>query len=287
MKESLVSRDFIFISDHKTSKRAKPGKSPLDLVSSSVSVPHATILPPVFLAAPPVWRKECGPSFFQPVSERVTVIPLVGNESLGPRFGATFPSIMDPDVLQGLFSQDHFRRRGRVDVASQWNTLTIDHHHPLRSFAPLGFSDCRAPFFAGAKLPSMKASFQSRMPCLSSWERKVRQIFSHTPSSSQRLSLLQQVAGLGYRSGRSFPRAPVRKTHRIPSITLRSFALGRPLLRGISSLGSKGSIFSHCSSVKNSVRRLIGSPPVSLIREKAQKYKYLFVLNAISITWLF
>lgn len=287
MKESRVHRDFMFISDHETPKRAKPGKGPLDFVSPAVSVSHATVLLPFFLPVLPVGRQEGDPSSFQPVPERVTVIPLVGDESLGPRFGATFPSNMDPDVLQGLFSQGHFRWRGRVDVASQWNTLTIDHHHPLRSFAPLGFSDCRAPFFAGAKLPSMKASLQSRIPSLSSWERKVRQIFSHTPSSSQRLSLLQQVAGLGYRSERSFQRAPVRKTHRIPSITLRSFALGRPLLRGISSLGSKGSIFSHCSSVKNSVRRLIGSPPGSLIREKTQKYKYLFIPDAISITWHF
>ncbi|MCL5124222.1 MAG: hypothetical protein M1511_06955, partial [Deltaproteobacteria bacterium] len=86
-------------------------------------------------------------------------------------------------------------------MASQWNTLTIDHHHPLRSFAPFGFPDGRAPFFAGAKLRSMNASLQSRTPSLSSWERNVRQILSQIPSSSYRLSLLKQVEGLGYLSG--------------------------------------------------------------------------------------
>jgi len=31
-------------------------------------------------------------------------------------------------------------------------TAAVDHHHPLRPLAPLGFSDSAAPFFAGAKL---------------------------------------------------------------------------------------------------------------------------------------
>ena len=41
-------------------------------------------------------------------------------------------------------------------MQSARNTLAVDHHHPLRSLAPLGFSDSCAPFFAGAKLPSRK-----------------------------------------------------------------------------------------------------------------------------------
>lgn len=71
MKESLVNRDVMLVSDHETSKRAKPGKSPLDFVSPAVSLPHATILPPFFLAVLPARRQEGDPSFFQPVSERV------------------------------------------------------------------------------------------------------------------------------------------------------------------------------------------------------------------------
>jgi len=34
--------------------------------------------------------------------------------------------------------------------------MAVDHHHPLRSFAPFGLSDTFAPFFAGAKLPGRK-----------------------------------------------------------------------------------------------------------------------------------
>jgi hypothetical protein len=48
-----------------------------------------------------------------------------------------------------------------VKVVSQRNTLAVDHHHPLRPLTPLGFSNRTAPFFAGAKLPSMNDSLHS------------------------------------------------------------------------------------------------------------------------------
>jgi hypothetical protein len=114
-------------------------------------------------------------------------------------------------------------------MASQWNTLTIEHHHPLRSFAFLGFPDNSAPFFAGAKLPSINTSLQSKTPSVSNWDRKVRHIFNQTPPSSHRLSLLQQVAGLGYISGRCFQRARAFSNQKIPSTTLRSSARGQPV----------------------------------------------------------
>ena len=287
MKESGIDTDIMFVSHHKASEGSKPGESPFDFVSPSVSVLHSTVLFPFVFSVFPVGRQQCYPSSFESFSQGITVISLVSNNSGWPCFWTPLTTSRDADLSQGLFRQSHFRGRGRVDKASQWNTLTVDHHHPLRSFAPFGFSDSRAPFFAGAKLPSIKASLQSRTPLLSSSERKVCQIFSQIPSSSHRLSLLQQVAGLGYLSGKSFHLAPVRNTHKIPSITMRSSARGRPFLRGISTFGSKGSIFSHCESVNSSVPRLIGSPPMKLIRENTKKYKYLFNTSEMSVTWHF
>ena len=40
----------------------------------------------------------------------------------------------------------NFRRRCRVKVVSQTNTLAVDHHHPLRPLTPLGFSTAQPPF---------------------------------------------------------------------------------------------------------------------------------------------
>jgi hypothetical protein len=53
---------------------------------------------------------------------------------------------------------------GRVQEVSQRNTFSVDHHHPLRPFAPLGFPDAGPPFLAGAKLPSANVSAQSSWP---------------------------------------------------------------------------------------------------------------------------
>lgn len=268
----------MLVSYDQASERAKLGKCPLNFVSPGVSVSHWTVLLPFLVPVLPVWGQRSDVSLPEPFSQRITIVSFIDHNSEGPCSGATFTRLMDPDLSQSLLS-----RRGRVDMASQWNTLAIDHHHPLRSFAPLGFSDGRAPFFAGAKLPSIKASLQSRTPSASNCERKVRQILSHTPCSSHSLSLLQQVDGLGYLSGKSFHLDPVRKTQSILSTTMRSSALGQPLFPIASVLGSRGRIFSHCSSVNKSVRRLIGSPPMSLIREKDKKYKYLLYDPKISI----
>jgi hypothetical protein len=147
-----------------------------------------------------------------------------------------------------------------VKVVSQRNTRAVDHHHPLRPLAPLGFSDCGAPFFDGAKLPSRNASLQFN--CWRSFNspRKVRQISSQTPCSSQSRSRRQQVDGEGNSSGKSCQRAPLRRIHRIPSNTLRSLAGGRPPRGRGGRLGSKGRIFSHWASVSNRPYRAIRPP---------------------------
>jgi hypothetical protein len=134
-------------------------------------------------------------------------------------------------------------------VVSQRNTLAVDHHHPLRSLAFFGFSHAVAPFFAGAKLPSMKHSLQSNWPRWSSWARKALQRSSQTSCSSQSRSRRQQVEPLAYCLGTSSQGAPVRNTQRIPSNTRRSSTRGLPpRLEGLYR-GSNDSIWAHCSSV--------------------------------------
>jgi hypothetical protein len=109
----------------------------------------------------------------------------------------------------------------------------------------------------------MKASCQSKAPAASNCDRKVRQIFSHRPCSSQRLKRRQQVGGLGYRLGKSCQRAPVRNIHRMPSRTSRLFLRGRPPLNPGLSGGSNGAILAHCSSVRNFRIAAIGIPPIA------------------------
>jgi hypothetical protein len=157
-------------------------------------------------------------------------------------------------------------------VDSQRNTLTVDHHHPLRAFPPLGFANPGPPFLAGAKLPSAKASLQSNCPRWSKVARNVRQISNHTPSSSHFCNRRQQVEGLGYRSGRSCQRAPVRRIQRIPSNTARLAAHGRPPFFDGGRTGNKGSINFHCLSVRSGFRDRAMSAPPTRLSHKTSNY---------------
>jgi hypothetical protein len=147
--------------------------------------------------------------------------PPVGNQASGISTWASSAWAPDNNIFYRFFEQRDLRWGCRVQVVSQRNTFAVDHHHPLRSFAPFGLSDAFAPFFAGAKLPSVNASAQSSCPRWSSSERKALHAFSHTSCSSQSRSLLQQVEALGYCFGRSAQGAPVRSIHKMPSNTLR------------------------------------------------------------------
>jgi hypothetical protein len=142
--------------------------------------------------------------------------------------------------------------------------LAVDHHHPLRALAPLGFSDFRAPFLAGAKLPSRKDSLQSSCSRWFSSARNARQMVSQTSCSSQSRSRRQHVAGDGNSSGKSCQRAPLRRIHKMPSNTLRSLAGGLPPRGRWGRFGSKGRIFSHWASVSSRPYRAIG-PPLALL----------------------
>ena len=112
---------------------------------------------------------------------------------------------------------------------------------PLRPLATLGFADCRAPFFAGAKLPSRKVSSHLSRPRLSSVPSSVRHAFSQTPCSCHRCNRRQQVDGEGNSSGRNRHAAPVCRTQSMPSKQARFGAGGRPRLsRRRFGWGSKG-----------------------------------------------
>lgn len=140
---------------------------------------------------------------------------------------------------QRPLNQVHLRCGRRFQEVSQRNTLAVCHHPPLRTFALPGEADTRSPFLAGAKLPSAKVSAQSGWP----WRPRCRR--------------RRQVLGEGQDGGRSFQRAPLRRTHKIPSKQGRlAIGLGPPQGEACGS-GRKGTIFSHCSSPGSLLWRLV------------------------------
>ena len=253
MKKSLIHFIIPIPSNNQASVIAQPSNRPLNLPATSISPQCSSILKLGFLSVFTMRRHKLNALLLEPIAKFIRIITLVTNQVFG----------FSTNLLQSLICQFHLMRAGRVNGHSQRNTLAVCHHHKLRALATLGFTDFGAPFLAGTKLPSIKHSAHWMRPFLSSCSMNARQILSYTPCSSHILRRLQQVLGLGYFSGKSFHRAPVRKIHKIPSSTSRLFLQGRPLLF---SFGSNGSIFLHCFSVKYTARLIGFSPPMSPYR---------------------
>jgi hypothetical protein len=183
----------ILISDNKPSIVSDPAESALDYISSPVSIPESVVLSinvPMIL---PMRRKKSDASFSQTFSSGIAVICLVSDHSFGPGPGSSWSFFRDLDVCEDFVKELDLSRRGRVGIASQRNTLAIDHHQALCSLAPFGRSDRRAPFFAGMNVASTNASSQSRTPFSSSSDRKARHISLRTPVSCHLLSRRQQT----------------------------------------------------------------------------------------------
>jgi hypothetical protein len=249
MKECIIHGNIAIPADHQSAIISEPGESPLNFPTAFITSQFSAIMVFLLFVIATVGANQFDTTCFEFPSQRVTVVTLISNQS--PWFLARPASSLSrhSDCFYRFFEELDLRRGRRVQVVSKRNTLAVDHHHPLRALAPLGLTDAFAPFFAGAKLPSTKASDQSNWPFSSSSERKARQASSQISCSSQSLSLRQQVEGLGYRFGKSAQGAPVRSIQRIPSKTLRLSAQGLPPFFDFFGFGKSFSIFSHCSFV--------------------------------------
>ena len=232
-------------SHHQSAKISPPRKGASHGPPSLVATQCAPILRRRFGAIFPMWTDQLDAPSGQSCSQRIGVSGFVVDQPIWIFPRTTSSRSRDRYLLQRRFDQRDFRWRRRVQVVSQRNTCAVDHHHPLRTLSTFGFADTGGPFFAGAKLPSAKVSAQSSWPCSSSCLSRARQAFSQISCASQSRSRRQQVLGEGYRSGRSFQRASLRNTHKIPSKTGRlGIGWGPPLGEAFGS-GSNGAICIH------------------------------------------
>ena len=245
------------MANEESAELTEPGVGAFDDPSPLVATEFASVFVSAKLAVLAVGDDEVDASLLQSLSQRVGVISTVGDHPFRlrsrPSFGAG-----DFDLGERGFRKCNFCRRGTFEPNSQRKTATVDQYHPLRALATLGFTDCGAPFFAGAKLPSRNVSSHFSRPSPSSAPSSARHASSHTFCSSHCFNRRQQVAGEGYLSGRNRHAAPVCNTHRMPSRQARLEAHGRPRLslRRFGS-GSSGPITSHCASLNNSNRFLL------------------------------
>jgi hypothetical protein len=196
--------EFARLDFNQTPEVAKPRDGALDDPPALIAAQPTPVLGRGANATPLVRADQLDAPSPQTAAQGITVVAFVGDHPLGLLPGsAAAPPGRDADGRQRHLREPDFRWGGPVKVVSQRKTLAVDHHHPLRPLAPLGFSDRSAPFLAGAKLPSRNASLQ--WSCWRSFNspKNVRQICNQTPCCSQSRSRRQQVDGCGYRSGRS------------------------------------------------------------------------------------
>ncbi len=236
---------------------AEPSVGALDDPAALVASEFPAVLVLPFFAVLSIGDDEVDASFLEPFAQRIGVVGAVGDHPFRLRSRSAFGA-RDFDFGERGFRKRNFSRRGTFKPNSQRKTATVDQYHPLRALAALGFTDCGAPFFAGAKLPSRNVSSHFSRPSPSSAPSNARQASSHTSCSSHCFNRRQHVAGDGYLSGKNLHAAPVCNTHRMPSRQSRFDAHGRPRLslRRFGS-GSSGSISSHCASFNNSNRFLL------------------------------
>ena len=231
-----------FISYDKTTEVMQPCEQTFDLPSAAIAPQGTPVL--CFGSISPVRGDHFNtPILLQLDVELVAVIGLVANQT--PR------QLIGKSVIQRVFNQGHFMRRRACHVKGERKTSSVCHCHDLGTLATLGFTNGTAPLFAGVNVPSMKASRKSSLPRSRKSSAKVSSTVSNTPSFRQRWNHLWQVWYGGYRSGRSFHGAPVRKIQRIPFNMARgSLSTGLPCPLGPLGVSDRRrAIRSHCSLV--------------------------------------
>jgi hypothetical protein len=213
----------IFVSDNRASKVLKPSKQTLHLPSAPIAPELSAILGFRFFPSFPVRRNHFNTAVIKQLLVKfIAIIGLVANQLIRGILGKT--------AVYRIFDKPYLVGRSAFNVSG----------------------DSKTPFFAGAKLPSMNASVIAIFP---------RSFTSSTSSGAMRLKTpclthcrnrRWHVWYGGYRCGKSFQGAPVRKIHSMPLRIFLGSRAGRPRgsLDGVDDT-IMGSIRFHCSFVSS------------------------------------
>jgi len=164
----------IFIPYHDPPEIVEPGEEAFHLPSSPVSPERPPILclgpfPPALMR-----RDHFDAQAGQRLVQAIAVIGLVADEPFGQPEEKTAP--------EGSLDQFHFMRRSTFHVSGDRKTRSVCNGHDLRAFAPLRLAHSGAPFFAGAKVPSIKASRMPMPPRSRRYSAKAKRISSKAPA---------------------------------------------------------------------------------------------------------
>ncbi len=251
MHECSVHHDVSFVPHDQAAKVSEPGDQALDFPPTPVAPKRSSVLLRGTSAAATVGADDLDSTLGESVAQGGAVVSTIENETRRVAIGEGHRTGRRNNTIERDLQKLYLRRRGRGEVNSHRKTLAVSHHPPLCTFSTFGLTHAEAPFFAGAKLPSAKLSAQFMRPSSSSAATIARHAASQTPDSSHSPWRRRQVEGEGYASDRSFQRAPLRSTQRMPSNTSRQSARRRPPLGECRASGSNGSIKFQSSPVSS------------------------------------
>lgn len=238
-----------FVSCHKPSEILQPADGSFDFPSFAVTFELSAVLGCWFHAISFVGRNQVDAAFEKTQPQRVTVSCKIVDQLLR--------SPTKNPILNQRFNQIDFMRAGTFNHVSVRQAIAVNQQHDLGSLAPLGLAYAKAPFFAGANVPSAMDSSRSTLPSRSRRLTRRAHAFLNRPDTDHFLSRRQQVGWDGKCLGKSRHRAPVRKTHTMASKHDREEARGRPPSGDGGGSSNKSEIKPHCSSVSSKLGSIL------------------------------
>ena len=231
------------MSGQKPSTIRKPTDRAFDDPAVSISSQAASILQGWSFATSPMRADHFDPTRMQRVPQPVSICgPIVDQVS--------WMAIGHLEVQQ-CFDRIHFSHIGRNGHCREGQTTTVNEQHDFRPLPAFGVADLQSPFFAEENVPSaITCSNFSRLR-RSNVDSNRFQASVSAPLSVQRRWRRQQVTDDGYRSGKNFHWAPVRRIQITPSRQALASARGRPPSGEGDGFSNRSLIKFHWASDKN------------------------------------
>ena len=211
----------VFVSHNNSPEVLKPGKQAFNFPSTPIAPELSAILGRRLFTSSSVRCDHFNAALMQKLLiKTVAIIGFIADKLIW--------CIASKTTVDSCINKLYFMGRSAFHVSGDRKTTSVCDCHDLGAFAALCLADSKTPFFAGAKQPSMNASRISIWPrsyrsSTSSWAMRWK-IPSRTHCWNQRWHVWYG----GYRWGRSFQGAPVRRIHRMPFITSRGSRGLRP-----------------------------------------------------------
>ena len=120
---------------NQTAKITKPCKSSFHFPSLAITFQLSSILGFGLFPVATMRNNQIDFEFFEPFSERVTVVGLIGDHPQWSFSRTPSAGTRNFYCFERSFGERDFGGRCRGKEASQRNTLAVDHHHPLCSFS--------------------------------------------------------------------------------------------------------------------------------------------------------